>query len=102
VLLEAGGPGQYRGRVPHVDPAEVYRTQRWTELSRRIRLRDGGRCTICGDPATCTDHVVPVRLLTSFEAAFDPTNLRATCTLCNVQRVNHPERVDPFPLRREW
>ena len=49
------------------------------KLSPQIRdaifQRDGGKCQVCGDPATEIDHVA--------DNSDDPSNLRAICGRCN-------------------
>lgn len=44
----------------------------------------GGKCWICGDVATATDHVKPI----SKDGAHWPCNLRPACKFCNTGKKN--------------
>ena len=45
----------------------------------------GGRCYICGAPATATDHVIPL----ARGGTHWPANLRPICTRCNSSKGIH-------------
>jgi len=45
----------------------------------------GDRCYLCGDPATATDHVIPL----SYGGTHWPANLRPICTWCNSSKAHH-------------
>jgi 5-methylcytosine-specific restriction endonuclease McrA len=40
------------------------------------------RCWMCGAPATCTDHFIPI----SRGGSDDKENLRPACTPCNASK----------------
>lgn len=42
----------------------------------------GDKCWMCGAPATCTDHVIPL----SKGGSHWPSNLRPACTACNCSK----------------
>lgn len=66
-------------------PAAPHRrgsTRAWRALRDQILERDGHTCQLCGEPATCVDHATSVRM----GGTDNPSNLRATCTDCNLTR----------------
>lgn len=48
----------------------------WQRLQRRILIRDGWACRLCGRPATEVDHITP-------GDNHSETNLRAICVACH-------------------
>jgi 5-methylcytosine-specific restriction endonuclease McrA len=53
----------------------------WTPEQKAARWAMwGNRCWMCGDPATCVDHVKPL----SKGGSNWPANLRPACTDCNA------------------
>ena len=55
----------------------------WRRLRPMILARDGYRCHWCGNRANTVDHLVP---RAEGGARYDPTNLVAACTPCNMCR----------------
>jgi 5-methylcytosine-specific restriction endonuclease McrA len=49
----------------------------WKKLRARILARDGGRCVVCGAPATEVDHI------DGRWQNDEPANLRAVCSAHN-------------------
>lgn len=68
----------------------LYNSATWARVRPAVLERDGHRCTIrargCTGVATQVDHVVSVVEGGSW---FDPENLRASCTHCNLSRGGH-------------
>jgi 5-methylcytosine-specific restriction endonuclease McrA len=54
----------------------------WERLRRAVLNRDGGRCQLCGEPATDVDHVVS----RADRGGEDMANLRALCAPCHRKR----------------
>lgn len=93
-----------------------YGSAKWKRRRREVMQRDRFQCQVtagCTRPADCVDHIDPVTPLTSDAMFFDPLNLRAACTPCNLTRAMsnrrffggryHPRRVPPSifgPRRR--
>ena len=46
----------------------------------------GGCCWMCGEPATCIDHVIPI----SRGGTGWPSNLRPACHSCNGRKADKP------------
>ena len=77
----------------------------WRRLAKLVRAEAGGRCEVCGAPASSADHVVPVSERPDLRLV--RSNVRATCARHNMGRVsgrlarmaqiNRDARV-----RREW
>lgn len=63
-------------------------TRRWRALRVEILERDGYKCRIhgpkCKGKAAEVDHIIPVA---DGGAIWDPANLRASCSACNVWRA---------------
>jgi 5-methylcytosine-specific restriction endonuclease McrA len=63
----------------------------WTRLSRLVRAQAGGRCEVvtdgrrCPEPATSTDHIVPVSEAPHLR--LERSNLRASCAKHNMGRA---------------
>lgn len=67
----------------------------WQRLKRRIILRDGGICHLCGQAGADTaDHLVPFSAAP--ERVYDPTNLAAA-----HQRCNRIRQAAPIDLARQ-
>ena len=74
--------------------SQVYNTQAWRRLRKKVLARDGYECYWCGKPATHLGHwkpfvedgVVNIRL------AFDPANVQAECESCNGREANARQR----------
>jgi 5-methylcytosine-specific restriction protein A len=66
---------------------KVHHTHAWRIVRRAILERDGHVCQIrgqrCTGVATHVDHIVPAA---DGGAWLDPTNLRAACQTCNLER----------------
>jgi 5-methylcytosine-specific restriction protein A len=92
---------QYRGRCfLHARAYEQRRgthgqrgyTYQW-EIVRRAYLAMYPACVVCGEPATQTDHILPLRMGGTHEVA----NLRGLCGSCHSKRTI---RDDP-PRRKK-
>ena len=75
----------------------LYRTARWRNLSRRIRVASGYRCWIvdCERPATDTDHLIPPAELSAYGELtrfFDPKILPPSCAFHNRSAAGRVER----------
>ena len=79
----------YKRRDPFYGSKEWKRVRRWVLMAAAARSRDGiARCEIepgCQSPATCVDHIVPIRVDRSL--ATTPSNLRPGCAHHNAKRV---------------
>lgn len=53
----------------------------WASIRRTVLARDGGRCVLCGQPATDVDHIDRL-------GPHDPTNLRSLCHHCHALRTS--------------
>jgi 5-methylcytosine-specific restriction endonuclease McrA len=51
----------------------------WPKIRAKVMKRDGGRCRLCGAPASSVDHIV-ARYRGGTD---DESNLRAICTRCH-------------------
>jgi hypothetical protein len=65
-------------RVAHILAGGYHEVQRRVPPALRAQIfeRDGGRCVLCGAPATQIDHIAG--------DATTPENLRAACGACNL------------------
>lgn len=63
--------------------------KRWRKLRLVILDRDGWRCKLCLRYANHADHIIPVHLGGDW---WSPTNLRAACRSCNI---NRERKADP-------
>lgn len=86
-------------------PKRPYDAAIWPKLRQFVLERDNYECRIqlpgCKKRAVTADHIVPYL---QGGAWFEPLNLRAACTPCNVRRSNGKEPEDPLPLgpSRDW
>jgi 5-methylcytosine-specific restriction endonuclease McrA len=55
----------------------------WRRLRLAVLRRDGYRCHWCGGRAATVDHIVA---RVEGGARYDPRNLVASCTRCNLER----------------
>lgn len=67
----------------------IYRSAEWRIVRQAVLKRDQYRCQIrlekCQGTARAVDHIVDWR---DGGPPYDPTNLRAACTSCNVSQRN--------------
>lgn len=74
---------------------ELYNTQRWKVLRKKVIDRDGGICTECGNDSRLTvDHVIPAR--GQEDLFWDEENLATLCFWC--QRKKTQEEINS----RRW
>jgi 5-methylcytosine-specific restriction protein A len=57
-------------------------TRQWRSTRAAILARDHWQCQICGHRAEHVDHILPL----AHGGTDAPSNLRATCTGCNLSR----------------
>lgn len=59
-------------------------TYRWRQIRKRILIRDGSTCQLCGqtEGQLHIDHIIPKRL----NGSDLDSNLRVLCKLCNLRR----------------
>lgn len=74
----------YRARVQGAAGAD-YTTS--AHISSRWQMW-GGMCRFCGEPATCTDHRIPL----ARGGSHFPANLVPACTSCNNRKHDKTER----------
>lgn len=61
----------------------VTNTSRWRKVRAQVLRRDRFICQWCGDEATEADHLISPG---DGGAAYDPSNLVASCHECNAER----------------
>jgi 5-methylcytosine-specific restriction endonuclease McrA len=76
----------------------------WPKVRRMVLNRDGHRCQIqgpnCTGQANHVDHIVSPMI---DGAWFDPTNLRASCPTCNLERAHQTSPRSTYPTAsRDW
>ncbi len=80
--------------------AKVYNAAAWHKVRKLVLMRDGGMCVLqgpgCKLVADCVDHIIAVK---DGGAWYDPSNLRASCYVCNARRAKHEMKRRPS---REW
>ena len=81
---------------------QFYGTQAWRKLSRKVRARDGYRCTLCGADVRKkysghVDHVIPRRQRP--DLAMDINNLTTLCSFHhNSTKQRDERRGEPQPV----
>lgn len=82
--------GQMVFRTARAKRRALARNAKGSASSIQIQARwqyYGNRCWMCGDKATCTDHVIPLAL----GGSNFPSNLRPACAQCNAEKSDkHP------------
>ena len=67
----------------------VYDAPEWKAVRLAVLARDGHRCQIRGPKCKgAARHVDHVRSVSDGGAPFDPANLRAACSSCNIAKRN--------------
>ena len=79
-----------------------YGTQAWKNLARKVRARDGYRCTLCGVDVRKkysghVDHIIPLKQRP--DLAMDMSNLTTLCAHHhNSTKQREERRGEPQPV----
>ena len=79
-------PARERERTPDTTPRPSPASRGYDANWRRLRdahLRQEPACRECGQPATCVDHIVPLR----YGGTHDPGNLQSLCGPCHSRKT---------------
>ena len=73
------------------DLMAFYNSKQWRQLSKMVLNENYYVCRACGEDATLTDHIIPIRVDWSLRLSKD--NLQPLCEQCHAIKTKNDERI---------